>query len=126
MLHLYFFMQDHSYERMQDQHKHDLIVVNDLSTQDTLLVNSWSWRYHCRNKIFPLVWEWDETYVKDNNYALDVDPLLEFVFTTKDVAGVGVNATLLFFNNEIGFQKRNIDSLCSVGWSTKKHKAEGG
>jgi hypothetical protein len=43
------------------------------------------------------VWERDETYVEDNNYVPDVDPSLEFVFTTKDVAGVGVNATLLVF-----------------------------
>ena len=61
------------------------------------------------------MWERDETYVEDNNYAPDVDPSLEFVFTTKDVVGVGVNATLLVFNNEIGFQKQNIDSLCSIG-----------
>jgi hypothetical protein len=53
---------------------------------------------------------------EENNYAPDVDPSLEFAFTTKDVAGVGVNATLLvFFNREIGFLKWNIDSLCSVG-----------
>jgi hypothetical protein len=43
------------------------------------------------------VWERDETYVEDKNYALDVDPSLEFVFTIKDVVGVGVNATLLLF-----------------------------
>jgi hypothetical protein len=49
------------------------------------------------------VWERDETYVEDNNYAHDVDPSLEFVFTTKDVVSMGVNATLLVFNNEIGF-----------------------
>jgi hypothetical protein len=55
-----------------------------------------------------------------------LNPTLEFVFTTKDVVGVGVNATLLVFNNEIGFQKRNIDSLCNVGRSTKNNKGEGG
>ena len=38
---------------------------------------------------------------------------------------VGATITLLVCNNEIGFQKHNIDSICSVGRSTKK-KREGG
>jgi len=62
---------------------------------------------------------------EDNNYAPGVQPSLEFVFTSKDICEVGATATLLVFNNEIGFQKHNIDSICSVGRSTKK-KREGG
>ena len=59
---------------------------------------------------------------EDNDYAPDVEPSLEFVITTEDVAGVNAGATLLVFNNEKGFQKQNIDSVCSVGRSTKKNK----
>lgn len=43
---------------------------------------------------------------EDNDYAPDVQPSLEFVCTTEDVAGVGAPATLLVFNNEKGFQKQ--------------------
>jgi len=43
------------------------------------------------------VWERDEKYIDDNNYTPDVDSLLELVFTTKDVIGMGVNDTLLVF-----------------------------
>ncbi|GLJ45916.1 hypothetical protein SUGI_0966790 [Cryptomeria japonica] len=63
---------------------------------------------------------------EDNEYAPDVEPSLEFVVTSRDVTGVGAPATLLVFNNEKGFTPRNIESLCSVGRSTKKGKRQGG
>ena len=47
-------------------------------------------------------------------------PTLEFVLTTADITGIGALSTLLVFNNEVGFSKRNIDSLCGIGRSTKK------
>lgn len=47
-------------------------------------------------------------------------PTLEFVLTTADITGIGAPSTLLVFNNEVGFSKRNIDSLCGIGRSTKK------
>lgn len=74
-------------------------------------------------KISVLIWVQN---AKDNDYAPDVQPSLEFVFTTEDVAGVGAPATLLVFNNEIGFQKQNIDSICSLGRSTKTNDRGGG
>ncbi|KAK1363302.1 Histidine kinase-like ATPase, C-terminal domain containing protein [Heracleum sosnowskyi] len=57
---------------------------------------------------------------EDNEYAEGVDPSLEFVITSQDITATGAPATLLIFNNEIGFTPRNIDSICSVGRSTKK------
>lgn len=63
---------------------------------------------------------------EDNEYPPNVEPSLEFVITTRDVTGVGASATLLVFNNELGFTKRNIESLCSIGRSTKKGKRQGG
>ncbi|XP_057835750.2 protein NO VEIN isoform X1 [Cryptomeria japonica] len=63
---------------------------------------------------------------EDNEYAADVEPSLEFVVTSRDVTGAGAPATLLVFNNEKGFTPRNIESLCSVGRSTKKGKRQGG
>ncbi|GLJ45914.1 hypothetical protein SUGI_0966750 [Cryptomeria japonica] len=63
---------------------------------------------------------------EDNQYEPDVEPSLEFVVTSRDVTGVGAPATLLVFNNEKGFTPRNIESLCSVGRSTKKGKRQGG
>jgi len=49
-----------------------------------------------------------------------VDPSLEFVITSRDITNTGAPATLLMFNNEKGFSAKNIDSICSVGNSTKK------
>ncbi|XP_027182294.1 uncharacterized protein LOC113780715 [Coffea eugenioides] len=63
---------------------------------------------------------------EDNEYLEAVGPKLEFVMTTKDITGVGAQATLLVFNNELGFSKANIDALCSIGQSTKKGKRRQG
>ena len=49
-----------------------------------------------------------------------VDPSVEFVITSEDITNTGAPATLLIFNNEKGFSSKNIDSICSVGRSTKK------
>ncbi|KAK7840286.1 hypothetical protein CFP56_016885 [Quercus suber] len=57
---------------------------------------------------------------EDNEYSAGVKPTLEFVLTTADITGIGAPSTLLVFNNEVGFSKRNIDSLCGIGRSTKK------
>ncbi|KAH7528175.1 hypothetical protein FEM48_Zijuj05G0044400 [Ziziphus jujuba var. spinosa] len=65
-----------------------------------------------------------ELYAKDNaednEYMEDVDPSLEFVITSRDITETGAPATLLIFNNERGFSDKNIESICSVGRSTKK------
>ncbi|KAL8118501.1 uncharacterized protein LOC141723799 [Apium graveolens] len=57
---------------------------------------------------------------EDNEYLEGVDPSLEFVVTSRDITATGAPATLLIFNNERGFTPKNIDSICSVGRSTKK------
>ncbi|PQQ17194.1 uncharacterized protein Pyn_20832 [Prunus yedoensis var. nudiflora] len=57
---------------------------------------------------------------EDNEYSEGVDPSLEFVITSRDITGTGAPATLLVFNNEKGFSPKNIESICSVGRSTKK------
>ncbi|KAJ4728849.1 DNA binding ATP binding [Melia azedarach] len=57
---------------------------------------------------------------EDNEYPEGVDPSLEFVITSRDITGTGAPATLLMFNNERGFSDKNIESICSVGRSTKK------
>ncbi|XP_059644204.1 uncharacterized protein LOC132285978 [Cornus florida] len=57
---------------------------------------------------------------EDNEYPEGVDPSLEFVITSRDITGTGASATLLIFNNEKGFSPKNIESICSVGRSTKK------
>ncbi|XP_059304280.1 uncharacterized protein LOC132056206 [Lycium ferocissimum] len=57
---------------------------------------------------------------EDNEYDKGVDPSLEFVITSKDITETGAQATLLIFNNEKGFSHKNIESICSVGRSTKK------
>ncbi|XP_040986826.1 protein NO VEIN-like [Juglans microcarpa x Juglans regia] len=57
---------------------------------------------------------------EDNDYAESVDPSLEFIIVSEDITATGAPATLLIFNNEKGFSSKNIDSICSVGRSTKK------
>ncbi|KAJ0240647.1 hypothetical protein HA466_0222440 [Hirschfeldia incana] len=57
---------------------------------------------------------------EDNEYPDGVDPSLEFVITSEDITATGAPATLLIFNNEKGFSEKNIESICSVGRSTKK------
>ncbi|XP_071693076.1 uncharacterized protein [Rutidosis leptorrhynchoides] len=57
---------------------------------------------------------------EDNEYPEGVDPSLEFVVTSKDITNTGAPATLLVFNNEKGFSRKNVESICSVGRSTKK------
>ncbi|KAJ0571119.1 putative histidine kinase/HSP90-like ATPase superfamily [Helianthus annuus] len=57
---------------------------------------------------------------EDNEYPEGVDPSLEFVITSKDITNTGAPATLLVFNNEKGFSPKNVESICSVGRSTKK------
>ncbi|CAK7327505.1 unnamed protein product [Dovyalis caffra] len=57
---------------------------------------------------------------EDNEYLEGVDPSLEFVIASRDITNTGAPATLLMFNNEKGFSAKNIESICSVGDSTKK------
>ncbi|KAK9278146.1 hypothetical protein L1049_027705 [Liquidambar formosana] len=57
---------------------------------------------------------------EDNEYLEGVEPSLEFIITSHDITGTGASATLLIFNNEKGFSSKNIESICSVGRSTKK------
>ena len=57
---------------------------------------------------------------EDNDYLEGVAPSLEFVITSEDITATGAPATLLIFNNEKGFSSKNIESICSVGRSTKK------
>lgn len=65
-------------------------------------------------------WRNELQNAEDNEYLQGVDPSLEFVITSKDITATGAPATLLIFNNERGFSPKNIDSICSVGRSTKK------
>ncbi|GAU26215.1 hypothetical protein TSUD_354370 [Trifolium subterraneum] len=63
---------------------------------------------------------------EDNQYVIGVRPTLEFIITSKDITATGAPATLLIFNNEKGFSRENIESLCSVGRSTKKGNRSSG
>lgn len=42
------------------------------------------------------------------------------MITSKDITETGAALTLTVFNNEKGFSKANIESICSAGISTKK------
>ncbi|KAK9932903.1 hypothetical protein M0R45_020124 [Rubus argutus] len=70
----------------------------------------------------PLTLDLHHANAEDNEYKQGVETTLEFVLTKKDITGTGAPATLLLFNNEVGFSRQNIDSICSIGRSTKKGK----
>ncbi|KAH1121758.1 hypothetical protein J1N35_004918 [Gossypium stocksii] len=59
---------------------------------------------------------------EDNEYSTGVQPTPEFVLTTRDITKTSARSTLLVFNNEVGFSRKNMDPICSVGRSTKKGK----
>lgn len=63
---------------------------------------------------------------EDNEYPEGVAPSLEFLVTSNDITGSGASSTLLIFNNETGFSKSNIESICRVGKSTKKGNRDKG
>lgn len=63
---------------------------------------------------------------EDNEYGKEVEPTLELVLTKRDITGSGAPATLVVFNNEVGFSSQNMLSLCSVGRSTKRGKRDQG
>ena len=52
----------------------------------------------------------------DNKYARGVVPRGEFVLTQE--------GEIVFINNEIGFNRANIQAICDVGASTKEHEQE--
>ena len=56
---------------------------------------------------------------EDNEYPDGVEPSLEFMITRQDITATGAPATLLIFNNEKGFSRKNMESICNVGASTK-------
>ncbi|KAL8143907.1 hypothetical protein V2J09_016939 [Rumex salicifolius] len=63
---------------------------------------------------------------EDNEYEDGIEPSLEFMLTSKDITGTGAPMTLLVFNNEKGFSRRNMDSVCSIGDSSKTgHRRSG-
>ncbi|KNA17952.1 hypothetical protein SOVF_074960 [Spinacia oleracea] len=66
------------------------------------------------------------TNAEDNEYGKEVEPTLELVLTKRDITGSGAPATLVVFNNEVGFSSQNMLSLCSVGRSTKRGKRDQG
>ncbi|KAL6495801.1 hypothetical protein OROGR_030364 [Orobanche gracilis] len=63
---------------------------------------------------------------EDNEYEEGIAPSLQFVITSKDITGTGAASTLLIFNNEKGFSPKNIESICSIGRSTKKNNRKRG
>ncbi|XP_021754623.1 uncharacterized protein LOC110719948 [Chenopodium quinoa] len=73
-----------------------------------------------------LIFHNDFNNAEDNQYEDSVEPTLDFALTTQDITGSGAQETLLIFNNEVSFSKQNMESICSVGQSTKKGKRSKG
>lgn len=63
---------------------------------------------------------------EDNEYPGGAEPSLEFIITSQDITATGAPTTLLIFNNEKGFSRKNMESICNVGDSTKAGKRKRG
>ncbi|KAM5548158.1 hypothetical protein ABKV19_002221 [Rosa sericea] len=61
---------------------------------------------------------------EENEYEEGVVPEMKFVLTKEDITETGAPATLLVFNNEVGFSRENMDSICGIFHSTKKEKRQ--
>ena len=65
---------------------------------------------------------------EDNTYEdpLLYPPSLSFRLTKTDLTGSeGSNGALIVQNNEIGFNRANVDAICALGRTTKKKKEQG-
>lgn len=57
---------------------------------------------------------------EDNKYCDDIEPSITFQLLHNDPTNTkGANGALIISNNETGFSKENIESICAVGKSTK-------
>ncbi len=61
---------------------------------------------------------------EDNEYAIGVEPSLSLLVESTDPTSSGGDGCLILLNNEAGFTKPQVLSVCSVGQSTKE-KARG-
>ncbi|TMX55709.1 DUF3883 domain-containing protein [Vibrio alginolyticus] len=64
---------------------------------------------------------------EDNHYAVGVEPKLHFELLDIDPTGTaGTKGCLAIYNNELGFELKNVKAVSSVGGSTKKNSKDSG
>ena len=76
---------------------------------------------HAHHYVFELTQNAD-----DNSYPTDAEHFLKFVLLEDDPTNTpGSQGCLCVLNDETGFEKRHVESLCDIGNSTKKGNREG-
>jgi hypothetical protein len=76
---------------------------------------------HAHHYIFELIQNSD-----DNSYPDDADYFLKFVLLEDDPTNTpGSQGCLCVLNDETGFERKHVESLCDIGNSTKKGNREG-
>lgn len=76
---------------------------------------------HAHHYVFELTQNAD-----DNRYSEDADRFLRFVLLDDDpTATPGSQGCLCVLNDEIGFERKHVESLCDIGNSTKQGDREG-
>jgi len=76
---------------------------------------------HAHHYIFELTQNAD-----DNRYSTDADRFLKFVLLEEDPTGTpGSQGCLCVLNDETGFMRKHVESLCDIGNSTKQGNREG-
>ena len=64
---------------------------------------------------------------EDNHYSAGVEPKLHFELLDIDPTGTaGTKGCLAIYNNELGFELKNVKAVSSVGGSTKKNSKDSG
>ncbi len=76
---------------------------------------------HAHHYVFELTQNAD-----DNNYPADAERFLKFVLLEDDPTSTpGSQGCLCVLNDETGFERKHVESLCDIGNSTKKDNREG-
>ena len=76
---------------------------------------------HAHHYVFELTQNAD-----DNSYPVGADHFLKFVLLENDPTGTpGSQGCLCVLNDETGFEKKHVESLCDIGNSTKQGQREG-
>ncbi|MGF1849352.1 sacsin N-terminal ATP-binding-like domain-containing protein [Vibrio lentus] len=64
---------------------------------------------------------------EDNHYSAGAEPKLHFELLDTDPTGTaGTKGCLAIYNNELGFELKNVKAVSSVGGSTKKNSKDSG
>ncbi|WP_447062477.1 sacsin N-terminal ATP-binding-like domain-containing protein [Vibrio alginolyticus] len=116
------------------QFRKDKYQLNEVTGESMLQEDAKSDLHNSVNIISEQLYSKDVHFVfeliqnaEDNHYAKGVAPKLHFELLDQDPTGTdGANGCLAIFNNELGFNIKNIKAVSSIGKSTKAGSKDAG